>query len=349
MKKSVLSLLLVFALMAGILLLPGCGANTPENPGPDAPPSSSDVPPSSSDVPPSSSEVPPSSSDVPPSSSDVPPSSSEIPPSSSEVPPSSSETPPVTPPPAGSDDEPIGSLYTRSELMALENVKKGYGPGTSKNGVRPSNAVNNQTAYGKYNTHFIGPDDKNVYLTFDCGYEYTDPVTGVRQTEKILDVLKEKNVKAVFFVTKWYCVSAEDLVQRMIDEGHIVGNHTSNHPSMPSVSLDKNVEEVMSLHNYVKEKFGYTMTYFRPPSGEFSSRVLALVQSLGYKTVYWSFAYADWDTTKQMDIDTARSKILDSAHNGAIYLLHAVSTTNATLMGDIIDGLIEKGYTLKLF
>lgn len=233
--------------------------------------------------------------------------------------------------------------------MAMENVNKGYGPGTSTNGSRAPHAVSNQNAYGKYGGNFIGPDDNRVYLTFDCGYEYTDPVTGIRQTEKILDVLKEKDVKAVFFVTMWYCKSAPDLVERMIAEGHTVGNHSNTHPVMPECSLDKMVDEVMSLHDYVKEKFGYTMTLFRPPTGGFSTRSLAVVQSLGYKNVHWSFAYADWETANQPDVAWAKDKVLNSAHNGAIYLLHAVSTTNATILGDVIDGLIEKGYTPTLF
>ena len=334
MKKSILSLLLVFALMAGMLILPGCGANTPEPPAPDTPPSSSDVPPSSSDVPPSSSEVPPSSS--------------EVPPSSSQVPPSSSETPPITPPPAGSNDEPIGSLYTRGELMAMNNTATGFGPGTAKNGAPAAHLTSYQNAYGKYNADFYVPNDNKIYLTFDCGYEYTDPVTGVRQTEKILDVLKEKNVKAVFFVTKWYCVSPDshDLVQRMIDEGHTVGNHTSDHLSIPDISIDRAVEDIMSLHDYVKEHFNYTMTLFRFPSGNFSERGMALVQSLGYKSVFWSFAYKDWVVDDQPGIEWSKQKILDCAHSGAIYLLHAVSTTNASIMGDIIDGFIEKGYEI---
>lgn len=231
--------------------------------------------------------------------------------------------------------------------MNMENVAKGYGPGKSTNGSRPAYASGNQTAYGKYGTYFIGEDVPTVYLTFDCGYEYTTP-DGVRVTSKILDTLKEKNVKAVFFVTMWYCKSAPDLVQRMIDEGHVVGNHSNNHPVMPDQTIDTMVYEVTSLHDYVKEHFGYEMTLFRPPTGAFSTRSLSVVQSLGYKNVLWSFAHADWEVKNQPALESSKKNIIDSAHNGAIYLLHAVSTTNASVLGEVIDGIQSKGFEIGL-
>ena len=172
----------------------------------------------------------------------------------------------------------------------------------------------------------------------------------MRVTEWILDVLKEKETKAVFFVTMPYCKSNPDLVRRMIDEGHAVGNHTNNHPVMPSETIDSMVYEITSLHDYVEQNFNYTMTLFRFPTGEFSARSLAVVQSLGYKSVHWSFAYADWTpTATPQNTESAKANILDSAHNGAIYLLHAVSTTNAYVLSDVIDGLIAKGYVPTLF
>lgn len=244
-------------------------------------------------------------------------------------------------------DEMIGSLYTRGQLMAMENVGKAYGHGSLTPGVRPTNPVNCQAAYGQYGGNFIGPDDKRVYLTFDCGYEHT--VNGKRVTEMILDTLKEKEAKAVFFVTDYYCHQSPDLIRRMIDEGHAVGNHTSNHPVMPRQSIDKMAWEVMSLHNYVLENFGYTMTLFRPPTGEYSTRSLALVQSLGYKNVHWSFAHVDWDTNAQPSYESALNRVVNGAHNGTIYLLHAVSETNAQILGEAIDQIRGLGYEIALF
>ena len=132
----------------------------------------------------------------------------------------------------------IGSLYTRAQLLAMDTTYNagGYGAGVGSNGQRPGGPVSDQNKYGQYGGNFIGPDEKKVYLTFDCGYEYTaTDASGnsYRVTERILDVLKEKNVKAVFFVTMHYVKSQPDLVQRMVDEGHVVGNHSNTHPVMP--------------------------------------------------------------------------------------------------------------------
>ncbi len=251
--------------------------------------------------------------------------------------------PPTEPPQTKPKDEYIGTLYTRGELEAMENQNKGYGPGSTSGGKRPPYAPGDQKKYEKYGANFIAPDNGKIYLTFDCGYEYQN------LTASILDTLKEKNVKAVFFVTMPYVKQNPELVQRMIDEGHTVGNHSNTHPEMPSLSIDQMVWEVTSLHEYVKEHFGYEMKLFRPPTGAFSTRSLAVVQSLGYKTVHWSFAYADWDTDKQPQEAAALEKITSSHHSGAIYLLHAVSRTNAAVLGDAIDFFLTSGYVLDLF
>jgi peptidoglycan-N-acetylmuramic acid deacetylase len=241
----------------------------------------------------------------------------------------------------------IGSLYTRGQLMAMENVRKDYGHGSLTPRERPKNPLNCQAAYGQYGANFIGPDDNRVYLTFDCGYEHT--VNGQRVTEMILDALKEKDAKAVFFVTDYYCHQSPDLIRRMIDEGHAVGNHTSNHPVMPGQSIEKMVYEVTSLHNYVLENFGYAMKLFRPPTGAYSTRSLAVVQSLGYETVNWSFAHVDWDPANQPAYEAALTRVVNGAHNGTIYLLHAVSLTNAQILGEAIDQIRGLGYEIALF
>ena len=181
-------------------------------------------------------------------------------------------------------------------------------------------------------------DSKSICLTFDEGYENG-------YTPTILDTLKRKNVKAIFFVTYDFAKNNPKLIKRMIDEGHIVGNHSYRHLSMDEIDDEKATEEVEYLHNYIKKNFNYTMSYFRFPKGEFSQRSIALVNNMGYKSVFWSFAYADWDPDNQQDKDTAYKNICNSTHSGEIMLLHAVSKTNAEILGDVIDDIKQQGYT----
>lgn len=223
-------------------------------------------------------------------------------------------------------------------VNALSNKKIGYGQGKQTDSQNcPIGAADFNTQYGKYNAYAMTNDKNRIILTFDQGYEngYTAP---------ILDVLKEKNVSAIFFLTGDYAKKEDELVKRMIDEGHILGNHGMTHASMPELSADSLKEEVMSLHNYVLEKYGYEMQYLRPPCGEFSEESLDLTNELGYKTLMWSFAYVDWKTDDQPDTASALKKIVSSAHGGGIYLLHSVSSTNAAVLGDVIDNLRAKGY-----
>ena len=131
----------------------------------------------------------------------------------------------------------------------------------------------------------------------------------------------------------------------MIEEGHIVGNHTVNHPSMPEVTDDEKLkQEILGLHDYVKENFNYEMTYLRPPKGEYSERTLKIAKDLGYTTVMWSSAYADWDVKNQKGEEYAKQMILDYVHNGCVMLLHAVSKDNATVLGEVIDILEDRGF-----
>lgn len=237
----------------------------------------------------------------------------------------------------------IGNLYTRSYLESLDNTLHAYGCGRNYNNIRPHIPIDCQAQWGDLNATFLEADTPTVYLTFDCGYEFEN------LTASILDTLQKKNIKAVFFVTMHYCKSQPQLVKRMINEGHIVGNHSGDHHSMPALSLDEMVAEIMNLHEYVKANFGYTMTLFRPPKGEYSTRSLAVAQSLGYQSVFWSFAYQDWNTGAQPSKDEAFRTVSSCAHNGCIYLLHSVSATNAEILGDIIDDLQNRGYTLELY
>lgn len=226
-------------------------------------------------------------------------------------------------------------------LDGLDTTVVNWGLGKNVDGQnRPIDAVQAQEKYGAYNGVFLGEDDKSIYLTFDEGYEYGC-------TESILDTLKEKDVKAVFFVTEPYAKAEPELVQRMIDEGHVIGNHSVTHPSagLPSQSIEQQQEEVMGNHRYIEENFGYDMYLFRYPAGKFSEQTLAIVNNCGYKSVLWSFAYMDYDVNNQPDEKESLAKMTDKLHPGAVYLLHAESKTNAAVLGDFIDAARNEGYT----
>lgn len=232
---------------------------------------------------------------------------------------------------------------TLDRIIALSNKKDGWGQGTHKDSLnRPTGSLSAQKKYGKYDAKFIMENEKKIYLTFDEGYEngYTDD---------ILDVLKEKDVKAVFFVTLSYAKSNPKLIRRMIDEGHIVGNHSSKHFSYPESDLQTVYEDFIGLHNYIVENFNYEMKLFRFPMGEYSERTLALVQELGYESLFWSYAYKDWEPKEQPTKEEAFNKITSNAHPGALYLLHAVSKTNTEVLGSVIDKFRADGYSVELY
>lgn len=231
------------------------------------------------------------------------------------------------------------SEYSRFE--SIDNTKVAYGMGVDVDSMnRPLGAIQAQEQYGDMGGLFIGDStNKQIWLTFDEGYE-----NGC--TAGILDTLKEKNVRAVFFVTYDYCKRNPELVKRMIAEGHTVGNHTWSHPSLPECSPDELYSELSLLHEYVRDEFGYDMYVMRPPKGEFSQRVLTCAKELGYTTVLWSFAYPDWDVNNQPDPEQAFQKITGKSHNGAVYLLHAVSETNAAILGRVIDYWRDNGFVI---
>jgi len=190
----------------------------------------------------------------------------------------------------------------------------------------------------KYSAIYIGDTTKKtVYLTFDEGYENG-------YTPKILDTLKDNDVKAAFFITMPFLKNNSDLVERMLNEGHIVGNHTVNHPSLPELSDKKVEKELVDLDLVYKEKTGISMKYMRAPKGEFSERTLKISKDLGYTNVFWSFAYADWDVKKQKGADNAYNMVMNNIHNGAVLLLHAVSSDNAEALDRIIKDLKSQGY-----
>lgn len=189
--------------------------------------------------------------------------------------------------------------------------------------------------------YFLGDTTKKeIYLTFDEGYENG-------YTPQILDTLKANNVKAAFFVTGSYVEKKPDLVKRMVAEGHIVGNHSDTHPSMPIISSEEIRKELKTVEKQVQQLTGYKMRFFRPPRGEFNQRVLDVAHEEGYITIFWSMAYRDWLVDQQPGKEAAYDYVVNNIHNGAIILLHAVSRSNAEALDSIIKELKKQGYTFK--
>lgn len=232
------------------------------------------------------------------------------------------------------------SIQTSGSLE-LSNSKIEWGIKRSNNHTQPDLGKRNRELIEKYNGMAMGNvDSKNIYVTFDLGYE-------AGYTESILNTLKENNVPATFFITAHYVNTAGDLVQRMITDGHIIGNHTVNHKSMPSLTEEGLTKELMNLHTSIYEQFHYEMKYMRPPKGEYSEKSLAITTKLGYIPVMWSFAYADWDEAKQPSNQEGINKITQNVHNGEIMLLHATSKTNMEILDTVIKQIKEMGYEFK--
>lgn len=186
----------------------------------------------------------------------------------------------------------------------------------------------------------VTDEDKVMYLTFDCGYE-----NGF--TPLILDTLAEKDVKAMFFVTKDFIVKNPEYVKRMKEEGHLVGNHTVRHLSSPELTPEELAEELYEVARIMEAETGYPLDpFFRPPMGEYSERTLKVTQDMGYSSVFWSIAYYDYDVNNQPGKDYVVEHFATYHHNGSIVLMHNTSESNAQALGDVIDGLIAEGYRL---
>lgn len=207
-----------------------------------------------------------------------------------------------------------------------------------KNGDLPQVSEPDKELLYKYSGVYIGDTDKKyIYLTFDEGYENG-------YTPKILDVLKEKNIKAVFFITGDYLNRSSELVQRMLEEGHEVGNHSMNHYSFATISAAKVQEEIKLLDDMLFEKFGRKTYFVRPPKGEFNESSLKAISESGKKCMMWSFAYKDWIADSPNGVKYAYDNIINNLHNGEIILLHAVSSDNAEALASVIDKARELGF-----
>ena len=185
--------------------------------------------------------------------------------------------------------------------------------------------------------HTEGDADKVVYLTFDAGYENGN-------VSRVLDTLRETETPAAFFVLKHLVKENAALLHRMQEEGHLICNHTARHKNLSHATAEEIAAEIRDLEQACLEAGVQTAPYFRPPEGSFSAQMLRCVQDLGYKTVFWSFAYADWDNNKQPSSDHAMRCVMDNIHNGAVLLLHPTSATNAEILPRVIAALKEEGY-----
>lgn len=230
------------------------------------------------------------------------------------------------------------------DYSSLSNEKAGWWFNPKKAGGNGKSTIPEKTAnlLNKYNGIWQAKtDEKVMYLTFDEGYEYNN------NTAKILDTLKAKGVKAAFFVTGAYVKSNLDLVNRMANEGHLVCNHSVNHLNqVEAIKNPKKLEDdIAGLQNLYKEKTGNNLASFlRPPEGVYSERTLKFINDMGYRPVFWSFAYKDWLRDNQPDKKFAIEKITGQFHLGSVLLLHAVSDTNAEILGEIIDQAVNMGY-----
>lgn len=223
-----------------------------------------------------------------------------------------------------------------------ETVEKPIGWGMVRNSEHKTPEISKSTKelIDKYGAIFTGDESsKVIYLTFDEGYENG-------YTPTILDILKDRNVKAAFFVTGSYVKQHPDYVKRMIDEGHIVGNHTMTHPSLPTITDEKIKQEAEGVDNLLMDRFGIKTKYLRPPQGEYTERTLKVTKEMGYTTVFWSLAFRDWlplPGGPQESFDT----VMNNLHPGTVILLHAESKDDTEALPKIIDSIRGEGYEFK--
>lgn len=221
-------------------------------------------------------------------------------------------------------------------LLFTENWGLGFG----ESGKCPT-GNSSAEELAKYNAYYVADtEEKKIYLTFDCGYENGN-------TEAMLDALKKHNVKATFFVVGHYLESAPDIVKRMVEEGHTIGNHTYHHPDMSKISdaaaFQKEMDDVRSCY---KELVGEEMPmYYRPPQGKYSLSNLQMAKDLGYATFFWSLAYVDWNVDDQPAKSVAMEKLTKRVHPGAVVLLHNTSKTNAEVLDELLTEWEKMGYS----
>lgn len=232
------------------------------------------------------------------------------------------------------------SLAASSVCMASETECRSWY--IKRNGTKPPTPPPDYNLLKEYGAYYIDDslqeNEKRIYLTFDAGYENGN-------IERILDTLDKEGIKAAFFVLDNLIIKNTELVKRMAENGHLVCNHTKNHKNLTKFGREDIIADLSSLENVYREYTGYELAkYFRFPEGKYSEASLQCVSEMGYKTVFWSFAYADWDNCRQPKRDFAIKKVLDNTHNGAIFLFHPTSKTNADIMPYLVSEWKNMGY-----
>lgn len=237
-------------------------------------------------------------------------------------------------------------LFCVSQMMKDDSVNisadGNWGLSFQKEGEAP---VANATAeyLAKFNAYYAADtEEKTLYLTFDAGYENG-------YTAQILDVLKKHNVKAAFFLVGNYIKTSPELVKRMVEEGHTVGNHTYSHPDMSAIATEESFKaELDKLEAEYEKVTGKKMKkYYRPPQGKYSEANLKMAKDMGYKTIFWSLAYVDWYESGQPTREEALQKLIPRVHPGAIVLLHSTSKTNGEILDEVLTKWEDAGYTFK--
>ncbi len=232
-----------------------------------------------------------------------------------------------------------GSAPASGQAILPVSSQDSWGLGFSQEGAPPTGNASAEYLR-KYNAYYIGaPEEKVIYLTFDAGYENGS-------TAPILDALSKHHAPAAFFLVGNYIETSPELVKRMVQEGHIVGNHTYHHPDMSQIASKEAFEkELTDLEALFQQTTGQPMKrYYRPPQGKYSERNLAMARDLGYTTFFWSLAYVDWYEDKQPTREAAFEKLLKRIHPGAIVLLHSTSRTNGEILDELLTKWEEMGY-----
>ncbi|MDO4556962.1 MAG: polysaccharide deacetylase family protein [Lachnospiraceae bacterium] len=236
------------------------------------------------------------------------------------------------------EEKTTNSEHTIVDYDAISNKKYAWWFKRNENNMQPE--AQQEIDITQYDAWYVAPEsgDKTVYLTFDCGYENG-------HTSAMLDALKKHKAKGVFFITKHFAKDAADLVKRMKKEGHYVGNHTAWHPDLTQMDTRSVKMELKECEEAMEEYTGYKMDpFFRPPKGEYSERILKIAQDMGYKTLFWSLAYLDYDVNDQPGSEYVIDHYKKYIHPGAIPLIHNVSESNAQAFDQVLTDLETAGY-----
>lgn len=230
-------------------------------------------------------------------------------------------------------------LEEEPTLSVSSQAESNWGLGFGEKGTPPTGNASVVELKEYQAAYRDDTQEKVIYLTFDCGYENGN-------TEKILDALKKHNATGTFFVVGNYLETSPDIVKRMVQEGHIVGNHTYHHPDMSKISTQEAfAKELSDVENLYEEITGEAMVkYYRPPQGKYSTSNLQMAKDLGYKTFFWSLAYVDWMQDQQPTKEEAFDKLLGRIHPGAIVLLHNTSSTNGEIIDELLSRWEDMGY-----